>query len=77
MTRRSWHCFGGLPGLSLTIQDAGVSNISIHGPSKLDEIFHAMRKFVVLRNMVVKAPVCEAGEFYEDNVLKVSYLPLW
>lgn len=77
MTRRSWHCFGGLPGLSLTIQDAGVPHISIHGPSKLDSIYRAMRNFVVLRNMIVKAPECKVGEFYEDNVLKVSYIPLW
>lgn len=77
VTRRSWHCFGGLPGLSLTIQDAGVSHISIHGPSKVDHIFHAMRKFVVLKHMVVKAPACKVGQFYDDNVLTAHYLPLW
>lgn len=76
VTRRSWHCFGGLPGLSLTIQDAGVSNISIHGPSKLDSIFHAMRKFVVLKNLNVIAPSCTTGGFYEDNVFKAHYILL-
>lgn len=35
VTQNNWKCTGGLPGLSLTIQDAGVPNISLHGPPKI------------------------------------------
>lgn len=76
ITRRSWHCIGGLPGLSLTIQDAGVPNITLHGPKKLHDVFHAMRKFVILKQLKVDVPECNQNQFYEDVVLKIHYLPL-
>lgn len=76
ITQRSWHRIGGLPGLSLTIQDAGVPNITLHGPDKLLDVFLAMRRFVILKHLRVDAPECKQNEFYEDAVLKVHYLPL-
>ena len=48
VTRTSWSRIGGLPGLCLTVQDAGVQNLALHGPSGLDELFKAMKRFVVL-----------------------------
>lgn len=77
MTRRRWQSIGGLPGLSLTIQDAGVPQITLHGPTKLDEIYHGMRKFVILKHMKVEAPECRQNAFYDDAVLRAHYLPLW
>lgn len=77
ITQRSWRTIGGLPGLSLTIQDAGVSNITLHGPKKLNDVFHGMRKFVILKNLKLEAPECNQNGFYEDVVLKIYYLPLW
>lgn len=77
VTQRSWQCIGGLPGLSLTIQDAGVPHIALHGPPKLIDVYHGMRKFVVLKQLQVDAPECKANEFYDDAVLSVYYLPLW
>lgn len=76
ITRRNWHCIGGLPGLSLTIQDAGVPHITLHGPTKLYDVFRGMGKFVVLKNLFVDAPECKQNEFYDDAVLKIHYLPL-
>lgn len=76
ITQRSWSRIGGLPGLSLTIQDAGVPNITLHGPNKLLNVFLAMRRFVILKQLKVDAPECKQNEFYEDTVLKVRYLPL-
>lgn len=35
VTQNDWKCTGGLPGLSLTVQDAGVPNITLHGPPKI------------------------------------------
>lgn len=33
ITRPVWENIGGLPGISLTMQDVGVPNVDIHGPS--------------------------------------------
>uniref|UniRef100_A0A6B2EER2 Zinc phosphodiesterase ELAC protein 2 n=1 Tax=Phlebotomus kandelakii TaxID=1109342 RepID=A0A6B2EER2_9DIPT len=76
MTQTTWRHIGGLPGLSLTIQDSGVPEVTLHGPPGLEEIFQAMKRFVVLRELKVKAIQCEPGYFYEDNVMRVEYLPL-
>lgn len=76
MTRNSWIRTGGLPGLCLTVQDAGVPNLSIHGPPGLDEIFKAMRRFVILTDLKVEAPECRSDVFYEDSVLTVNYVPI-
>ncbi|XP_031628749.1 ribonuclease Z, mitochondrial [Contarinia nasturtii] len=76
ITRRKWHCIGGMPGLSLTIQDAGVPHITLHGPTKLYDVFRGMRRFVILKNLKVDAPQCNQNGFYDDAVLKIHYLPL-
>ena len=34
-THTSWKNVGGLPGVALTLQDSGCSNISLHGPPRL------------------------------------------
>uniref|UniRef100_A0A1B0GNA5 ribonuclease Z n=1 Tax=Phlebotomus papatasi TaxID=29031 RepID=A0A1B0GNA5_PHLPP len=76
MTQTTWRHIGGLPGLSLTIQDAGVPEVTLHGPPGLGEIFQAMKRFVVLRELKVNAIECEPGYFYEDNVMRVDYVPI-
>ena len=35
-----------------------------------------MQRFVVLKNLTVTAPTCEANGFYEDIVLRIEYVPL-
>lgn len=77
LTRKSWHQFGGICGLCLTLQEIGVPTINLHGPSGINEIFDASRKFVVLRNMKVETPECKDGEYWEDSVLRVNYVPLY
>lgn len=74
LTRTSWERIGGLPGLSLTVQDAGVRNLTLHGPPGLDEIFKAMRRFVILKNLKVDAETCEERGVYEDEVMTVQYI---
>ncbi|GAB0087583.1 Ribonuclease Z [Sergentomyia squamirostris] len=76
MTQTSWRHIGGLPGLSLTIQDSGVPAVTLHGPPGLEEIFQGMKRFVVLRELKVNAIECESGDFYEDNVMRIDYIPL-
>lgn len=77
MTRTSWQHIGGLPGLSLTVQDSGVPKLSLHGPPGLDELFRAMRRFVILKDLKVVAIDCEASRSYEDSVLKITYVPIY
>lgn len=77
MTRTSWGRIGGLPGLSLTVQDAGVPNLTLHGPRGLKELFTAMQRFVILNDLKVDAPVCEDGDSYDDAVINVRYVPLF
>lgn len=35
ITEPTWNNIGGLPGVSLTIQDVGVPQITLHGPEGL------------------------------------------
>lgn len=77
LTRKTWNRSGGLPGLCLTLQEIGVPALKLHGPSGLEDIFDATKKFVVLRNMKVETPECNDGEFWEDSVMRVNYVPLY
>lgn len=76
MTRTSWQRIGGLPGLSLTVQDAGVPSLQLHAPPGMDDLFRAMRRFVILKDLKVEAVSCAAGDRYDDAVMCVSYVPI-
>lgn len=76
ITNKSWNNIGGLPGVALTIQDVGVPVITIHGPSGTDDIFNATRRFVVLKDMTLKMADCSPSNFFEDNVMRVNYVPI-
>lgn len=41
-----------------------------------DEVFAATRRFVVLRHLAVKMAKCSKDILFEDNVMKVQYVPL-
>lgn len=78
MTRTSWSHIGGLPGLCLTVQDAGVPELTIHGPPGLEEMFKATRRFVVLRDLKVNS--VESVKFekgHDDSVMSVTYVPMF
>lgn len=77
LTRKSWNQFGGVPGLSLTLQEIGVPKIHLHGPSGIQDIFNSARRFVVLKDMAVETPECIEGGFYQDSVIRVNYIPLY
>lgn len=53
VTRNTWPTIGGIPGLALTVQDAGVKELSLHGPPYLDNILMSMKRFVVLKTLQV------------------------
>ncbi|XP_058824529.1 ribonuclease Z, mitochondrial [Topomyia yanbarensis] len=74
ITRTSWERIGGLPGICLTMQDVGVPNVTLHGPPGLGELFKAMRRFVVLKDMKVEAPEYKAEDVYDDHVMRLKYV---
>ncbi|XP_020801010.1 ribonuclease Z, mitochondrial [Drosophila serrata] len=76
VTRNTWATVGGLPGLALTIQDAGVRNVGLHGPPHLATMLQSMRRFVVLKNLQMQTIDCSEGGCFEDSILKVDSLPL-
>lgn len=53
VTRNTWPAIGGFPGLALTVQDAGVKELALHGPPYLENILYSMKRFVVLKNLQV------------------------
>ncbi|XP_016946830.1 ribonuclease Z, mitochondrial [Drosophila biarmipes] len=76
LTQNTWASAGGLPGLTLTIQDAGVRDLGLHGPPHLGSMLQSMRRFVVLKNLQVRPNDCSEGASFEDSILKVDSLPL-
>ncbi|CAH2037919.1 unnamed protein product, partial [Iphiclides podalirius] len=76
ITSKTWRNLGGLPGLSLTLQDVGVPNITLHGPDGLDELYTATRRFVIMTDMNVTMAKCSPGEDFIDNVMTVKYVLL-
>ena len=46
LTRMNWECLGGVPGMILTLADAGVRNLNFHGGPNLTHFMAANRHFV-------------------------------
>ncbi|XP_049868764.1 ribonuclease Z, mitochondrial isoform X2 [Pectinophora gossypiella] len=76
ITSKTWKNIGGLPGLSLTLQDVGVPSITLHGPEGLDELYSATKRFVIMKDMNVTMAKCSPSEDFEDNVMSVKYVIL-
>ncbi|CAG8471280.1 700_t:CDS:10 [Dentiscutata erythropus] len=64
LTRVNWDCFGGLPGMLLTIADAGTKEIKLYGGPNLTHAITATRGFIVRSTMSV-----ETHEFQEDGMI--------
>ncbi|XP_070158623.1 ribonuclease Z, mitochondrial [Polyergus mexicanus] len=76
VTSTSWNNLGGMPGMLLTIQDAGVPKINVHAPKGTIEIFDAIKKFVMLHALKIHEAKCDESEPYTDSVISVSYVPI-
>lgn len=76
ITSANWDNLGGMPGMLLTIQDAGVPRINIHGPRGTIEIFDAIKRFVSLQDLKVHEATCDESQPYTDQVMSVSYIPI-
>ncbi|CAG8642002.1 17230_t:CDS:10, partial [Cetraspora pellucida] len=63
LTRVNWNCFGGLPGMLLTMADAGSKEIKLYGGPNLTHAITATRGFILRSTMSV-----ETHEFQEDGM---------
>ncbi|XP_022237059.1 zinc phosphodiesterase ELAC protein 2-like isoform X2 [Limulus polyphemus] len=75
-TYKSWENIGGLPGLSLTIQDIGVPEITLHGPPNIEEIYDMTKGFMVTKNLQIVSRNHKHGSF-TDNCMTVHYVPIY
>ncbi|CAG5092791.1 Similar to RNaseZ: Ribonuclease Z [Cotesia congregata] len=75
-TTPTWQNIGGLPGLSLTIQDSGVSELTLHGPKGISEIYDAVKRFVYLTELNVTEASCEEKDVFQDLCMSVRYVHL-
>ena len=46
LTRVAWDNIGGMPGMLLTLADAGVKDLTIHGPKNLTHFLVGTRHFI-------------------------------
>ncbi|KAF7995998.1 hypothetical protein HCN44_009036 [Aphidius gifuensis] len=75
-TMPTWKNMGGLPGMALTIQDCGVPNINLHGPRGISELFHATRRFILLKDLSVTENNCDDNNEFKDSCMSVQYVNL-
>ncbi|XP_018366735.1 PREDICTED: ribonuclease Z, mitochondrial isoform X1 [Trachymyrmex cornetzi] len=76
ITSATWNNLGGMPGMLLTIQDAGVPKINIHCPKGTMEIFNTIKKTVLLQALKINEAKCNESEPYIDSVMSVSYVSI-
>ncbi|KAI8085970.1 beta-lactamase-like protein [Gilbertella persicaria] len=73
LSRVDWDCMGGLTGMLLTLTDAGVKNIDIHGAKNLSHFVAATRHFVYRTNATVNVhEYSEESLPYSDKNLSVT-----
>lgn len=60
----------------LTIQDAGVPRINVHGPKGTLDIFHKIKKIIQLQALKIHEARCDESESYVDSVMSVSYVSI-
>ncbi|KAI9310318.1 beta-lactamase-like protein [Dichotomocladium elegans] len=60
LSRVTWDCVGGLPGMLLTIADGGVKDVTLHGPKNLTHFLASTRHFIYREHISIKTD--EFGE---------------
>ncbi|ORX60584.1 hypothetical protein DM01DRAFT_1380882 [Hesseltinella vesiculosa] len=73
MTRNQWACTGGLPGMILTVADAGVDHLKLCGGPNLTHFMAATRQFVFRTGITVETQeFSDTLETYDDKLLHVT-----
>ncbi|XP_023237388.1 ribonuclease Z, mitochondrial-like [Centruroides sculpturatus] len=75
ITYKSWKNFGGLPGLSLTVQEIGIPKIFLHGPPNLSKLYDTMKCVIDMKDLTVEYKSYE-NKVFVDNSMEVKYVPL-
>lgn len=75
VTHSSWKNLGGLPGLTLTVQEMEVPKFNLHGPPEVEDIYRLTKTFVKARSIQIEKHEYDQKEF-QDGSLKVTYVPL-
>jgi ribonuclease Z len=70
-TRVDWECIGGLPGMLLTVSDAGINKLTLHGGPNLTHFIVATRHFIYRSTMHVTANEFKDAEPYVDENMRV------
>lgn len=53
LTHKSWRNIGGLPGMLLTLQDTGCTDITLHGPPGIHVVYQETRSFMIFNDMTL------------------------
>ncbi|KAG2206524.1 hypothetical protein INT47_008541 [Mucor saturninus] len=73
LSRLSWDCLGGLPGMLLTLTDAGIKHIGIHGGKNLAHFIASTRHFVYRTSTTVDLhEIDETCQPFTDKNLTVT-----
>ncbi|KAG0093309.1 hypothetical protein BGZ92_006417 [Podila epicladia] len=72
-TRNHWECFGGVPGMLLTLSDVGSRNIKLIGGENLTHAITSTRHFVYRNTMTVETiELGQSKNNYTDENLRVT-----
>ncbi|GAA5814487.1 hypothetical protein MFLAVUS_007984 [Mucor flavus] len=73
LSRLNWDCIGGLTGMLLTLTDAGIKNIGLHGGKNLTHFIAATRHFVYRTSTNVNInEIDETSKPFKDKNLSVT-----
>ncbi|KAI9337231.1 beta-lactamase-like protein [Obelidium mucronatum] len=81
-TRTAWQCIGGLPGMVLTLSDAGAKGITMRGPPGFTHSLAAMRSFLFRPTLPIQVKEYSSekesstAEDYKDENLTVKAVRL-
>ncbi|XP_043511447.1 ribonuclease Z, mitochondrial [Frieseomelitta varia] len=76
VTHFSWKNIGGIPGLLLTVQSSGTTEINIHCPEGVRDFIEAVKSFVFLPKLKISYFTIDESAEYNDCRMKVSYVPI-
>lgn len=76
VTNLEWKNVGGIPGLLLTAQDNGLTEVNIHCVEGIDSFIETTKSFVNFPNLKISYPFNDESKVYEDHVMRVFYVPI-
>lgn len=76
LTNLSWKNVGGLPGLLLTAQDSGITDLRIHSPEGIESLVDTVQSFINLPRLKITYPSTSESESFKDHMMTVMYVPL-